>query len=218
MSDDKETAKLRALIERPERCQFWGRDYVITPRLVAAKIGDGKQLVCVTPLFTRPNYIVARVDSAMKHVLDVYAPTRGPFGGERSYLDAIMDAAEEEYGYHGDEEYQDEHGNETRESPVADWGGGCTWGKPFPIEKWRPAPPLVLWFRRDASFNRTGKASGRGPTRWHLPSKADAGLALCRSRGSRRIIIDDERGEAFPPKSARCSVCSRASWQVWRIP
>jgi hypothetical protein len=218
MTNDRATAQLRALIERPERSQLWGVDYVITPRLIAAEIGDGKQLVCVTPLFSRPNYVVARVDSTMKHVLDEYDPTRGPFGGARSYLDAIMEAAEEEYGYHGDEEYRDENGDETRGFPVVDWGGGCTWGKPFPIEKWQPSPPLVRWYQRDASWSCSGKASGHRPTRWHLPSKDDAALALCRLRGPRRIVLDNKHADALPSKNMRCAMCSRASWRTWRIP
>lgn len=214
---DKETAKLRALIERPERCQFWGSNYVITPRLIAERFGDGKMLVCITPIMTRPDYFVARVDSSTKSVLDrcIDCRARSPFGRE-TLLDAIADAQEEEYGYYDNE---DEDGNrEDRGFPWVDWSDGCSWGRPFPVSEWKPAPPLVLWFQRDASFNRTGKASGRGPTRWHLPSKDDAALALCRSRGARRILIDDEHGEALPPKSSRCSMCQRAAWRVWRIP
>ncbi len=45
MSDDKPTARLRWLIERPENVTFWGTKYTITPRLIAHKFGDGKQLV-----------------------------------------------------------------------------------------------------------------------------------------------------------------------------
>ena len=213
MSDDKDTARLRALVERPERCQFWGSNYVITPRLIARKFGAGKKLLCVTPLATRPNYFVVRVDSRIGYPGDPW-----PTGSQVSFIEDVMCAAEEEYGCHGDEEEVDEDGDETRDFPVVDWGIGCSWSEPFPAREWKPAPPLVLWFQRDASFNRTGKASGRCPTRWHLPSKADSGLALCRSRGPRRIIIADKHGEALPPKSARCSMCSRAAWRVWRIP
>ena len=212
MTDDRETARLRALIELPERCTFWGDKYVITPRLIARKFGDGKHLLCVTPMATRPNYFVVRVDSTMEYPGDPW-----PDDSQVSFIEDVMCAAEEEYGYHGDEEERDGDGNETRDFPVTDWGIGCAWGEPFPVSEWKPAPPLVLWHRRDASLNRTGKASGRGPTRWHLPSKEDAGRALCRSRGPRRIILDDEHGEALPPKSTRCVMCSRAAWRVWRI-
>jgi len=207
MSDDKETAELRALVELPERCQMWGQDYVVTPRLIGEKIGDGKQLVCVTPIFERPNYFVARVDSAMTNVLDM-------FRGGREYLDAIMDAAEEEYGYHGDEEYRDEHGDETRGFPVADWGAGCSWGKPFPVAEWKPAPPLVLWHRNLSDRTRSGAK------RWHLPSLHDASAALCRSHGANRIVLDGSRsGSApLPQRSERCAACSRSAWSAWRIP
>lgn len=43
--------------------RFWGRNYIITPRLVEWVHGDGLQVIYFQPLNTRPNYYVARIDS-----------------------------------------------------------------------------------------------------------------------------------------------------------
>jgi hypothetical protein len=130
----RETRKLRRLIERPERCTFWGQPYTITPRLIAEVFGDGAHLICITPLATRPNYFVARVDSATSDVRDP-----SPDSSD-NLLDDIICAAQEEYGYFGDSDYTDEHGDETRPFPVTDWGIGVSWSESFSIADWRPAP------------------------------------------------------------------------------
>ena len=124
----EETRHLRELVERPERVSFWGKEYTITPRLIAHVFGDGRRLMAITPLATRPNYFVARVDSTVTDPLDPF-----PASSQEALLDHIMEAAEEEYGNirHADE---DERGS----FPTAvDWGIGCTWGTPVPIAAWR---------------------------------------------------------------------------------
>lgn len=134
MSDDRETKRLRGLIERPERCRFWGLEYTITPRLIAEKFGDGQRLVCVTPMATRPNYFVARVDSS---TVDVMARSRPPGSTRgRNLLDAIVDAAQEEYGYLADAD--EEAGGYFPET--VDWDVGVTWGEPLLVEDWKPTP------------------------------------------------------------------------------
>lgn len=112
--------RLRAMIEKPHKCVFWGANYTITPRLLDKVFGDGKQLCCITPLATRPNYFVVRVDSGAE--FDVH-----------DILDDIADAAEEEYG-HYDSESDDEY---DRTFPVVDWGMGACWGERFTPEEWK---------------------------------------------------------------------------------
>lgn len=129
MREDRKTRSLRGRIERPQQVTFWGQKYTITPRLIARVFGDGKNLLCVTPLATRPNYFVVRVDSSVTTPQDPF-----PASDQVSLIERIMEAAEEEYGYFGDE--RDENGDESRDFPVVDWGIGCTWGKPFPQEEW----------------------------------------------------------------------------------
>lgn len=117
--------QLRDVIERPQACRFWGREYVVTPQLISRVFGDGALLVCVFPLAARPNYFVARVDSSTKDVRD-------PIPGSRlnSLLDEIVEAAEDDNGHLEDED-EDFHS-----FPVVDWGIGCSWSEPFPISEW----------------------------------------------------------------------------------
>ncbi len=42
---------------------FWGRDHVVTPAVARDHLGDGKTLLYFTPLATRPNWYLIRVDS-----------------------------------------------------------------------------------------------------------------------------------------------------------
>lgn len=125
--DDHETRLFRRLVERPERCRFWGQPYTITPRLIGRIFGDGKHLICITPLATRPNYFVVRVDS-------------GPAFDIHDILNSAIDAAEEEFGYFGDEDELDASGDDPRPFPVTDWGIGVCWGERFPIADWVPTP------------------------------------------------------------------------------
>lgn len=53
-------------------------------------------------------------------------------------LDDIMCAADEEYGYVGDERGPD--GDEIRGFPIVDWSIGCAWGETFPVAEWKPTP------------------------------------------------------------------------------
>jgi hypothetical protein len=65
-SGQREKPRLRLPVKhelRRHKTRFWGRDYVITPRLVDWIHGDGLQVIYFMPLNTRPNYYVARIDS-----------------------------------------------------------------------------------------------------------------------------------------------------------
>lgn len=155
--NSREVRRLRALIERPERCTFW-QPYTITPRLIEKGFGDGRLLICVTPLATRPNYFVVRIDSRTKDLREpapVESAIRKRGGYDVSLLEDIMCAAEEEYGYFGDE--RDASGDETRYFPVVDWGVGCAWGKPFPIAEWTPTIIDSRSHRTEASRRKARK-------------------------------------------------------------
>lgn len=128
---DIETCKLRAAVERPDKRYLWGQLYIVTPRLVSHVFGDGKKLVIITPLDGRPNFIVARVDSSTR---DVYDEPPGNSHWHCDYLlDAIMLAHEDEFGLHD----RDDEG--CQGWPLVDWGMGCTFGEPFPVEDWLPS-------------------------------------------------------------------------------
>lgn len=53
--------ELRAIIEKPYTTRFWGRECRCEPKFVTKKLGNGKLLLAVQPLNTRPNYYVIRV-------------------------------------------------------------------------------------------------------------------------------------------------------------
>lgn len=124
---DRATAKLRDRVERPEWRGLWGQRYRVTPRLITSRFGDGRMLMIVSPISTRPDYFVVRVDSATRD-------PRDPLPGHtRPLIDDIMDAADDEFGSH-DPDVHD--GSSFPES--VDWGLGCTWGEPF--REWIAAP------------------------------------------------------------------------------
>jgi hypothetical protein len=58
----KPRRKIMELVRR-HKVRFWGRNYVITPRLVDWIHGDGLQVIYFMPLNTRPNYYVVRIGS-----------------------------------------------------------------------------------------------------------------------------------------------------------
>jgi hypothetical protein len=121
-------AELKTRIEQPEEVTFWGAKYVITPAFVRAKFGDGKKLLNIIPLNTRPDRYVVRVDSRLitsnwhegqPHIQDC--------------LDYILEAIEWEYG---SARQFDEDDNEIEEKapwPALDESVGVGWGE----ERWR---------------------------------------------------------------------------------
>lgn len=174
MTDDRATRRLRGLIERPERVRFWGRMHTITPTLIAKTFGDGKLLICITPLATRPNHFVVRVDSRTEDVRDP-APQMPRDAHAYGLLDDIMEAAEEEFGYFGDKEERDASGDDPRPFPVTDWGIGVCWGEPFQPTEWVPTP---LVFKRGMRVRiRKPKKQGGG-----------IGVVAGRPRAGARIV------------------------------
>ncbi len=96
------STELRALIEIEREVEFWGQKYRITPLLVDVILGDGKQLVGVQPLDTRPNYYVIRVDSSWgtnnfgngelfcEHIEEVYDAIEDQFGERERRRESLI--------------------------------------------------------------------------------------------------------------------------------
>jgi hypothetical protein len=93
----KSTKLLRAQIERRQAATLWGQKHFITPRLLDHIFGDGRKLIWVSGINTRPAYWVVRADSSycldnhwshddcgLKHPCD--------------WLEDIYQAIEEEFG------------------------------------------------------------------------------------------------------------------------
>ena len=88
------TEQLRAIIEVEQDVTMWGQPHRVTPRLVSEVFGDGRLLLEIIPLATRPNFYVVRVDSS-------WGWNEGGRNNDapiRDHLDEIYDAIEDEYG------------------------------------------------------------------------------------------------------------------------
>jgi len=60
----RETVRLRLIIERRQAGYLWGQKHFFTPRLLGPVFGDGKQLIRMTSINTRPAFWVVRIDSS----------------------------------------------------------------------------------------------------------------------------------------------------------
>ena len=82
-------------------------NYQIKPQLVDNQLGDGLRLVTVTPLATRPNYYIVRVDSKSDFNDDEYIQSTDPGNGQ-NIVEDVIDLIEEQFGYYcGDGDLQD---------------------------------------------------------------------------------------------------------------
>lgn len=129
-----DTARLRAIVERRHKTTFWGRTYFVTPRLVNRIYGDGKKLVGIVPLNTRPNYYVVRVDST-------WSPSNwdtGPTLGE--HTDEMLWDIEEQFGraWYDDDPPQRKRG---RPFPALNDEVGISW---FDASRWFVPANAVL--------------------------------------------------------------------------
>lgn len=103
---------------------FWGQRYRITPRLVSKILGDGKKIIHFTPLATRPDYYIIRVDSQWD--LDN--------GGKDSiydHLEELYNAIEDDYGNYF-EEWQHDNGRtyiKHHDFPALNIDCGSSWGE-----------------------------------------------------------------------------------------
>ena len=108
---DDEVKTLGPFLER-HKTRLWGEEYETTPTLVHTVFGDGRSVVTLDPLSSRPDYYVILADSSIKHFEDFLDYLR-----ENEEL--VFQAIEEEYGNVDDQQYDaDGHAIET---PDEDW-------------------------------------------------------------------------------------------------
>ncbi len=119
----KERRQSLTQICKRHKTTFWGQKYFVTPALVSEIFGDGRQLIYLAPINTRPNYYVVRIDS--KTSLDNWAAN--PFCD--TILNEVLDAIEEQYGRETEEWDHDNGRTYTRHFPfpALEWEGG-EWG------------------------------------------------------------------------------------------
>jgi hypothetical protein len=112
---------------------WWGEDHVITPALVEETHGDGMQLIHVTPIDTRPNYYVLRIDSGVDLENEIFSDHDKEVYG--TIKEMLLQMIEGEYDnidrYEENEKglyYDDETEPFEYEFPILSWGGGM-WGQ-----------------------------------------------------------------------------------------
>lgn len=117
-NEHRRTARLRKVIERRQRATLWGKVYYVTPRLVTEVFGDGRQLIWLAPLATRPNWYVVRIDSRWK--------LSNHETGDllHDHLDDIYNSIEAEF----DVSNSGDVDSVTRPWPAFDHSCGCGWG------------------------------------------------------------------------------------------
>lgn len=107
---------------------FWGHDYEVTPALVDKVFGDGRQVIFFTPLASRPNWYVVRVDSSWSE--DNWNSSATDYVYD--HTDEIYDAIDHQYGNaHYEDEPEDSEGEDF---PSLHDGYGVGWGMIFMLE------------------------------------------------------------------------------------
>jgi hypothetical protein len=112
------------LLEKPYFTKFWGQRCKVRPKFCRTALGDGKKLIFVTPLNTRPDHYLIRVDSSWD---DSNYSDRDCIG---NHIEEIYDALEEWFGYYFDgesSEYEQTDG-EYPGWPVTHLDSGSCWG------------------------------------------------------------------------------------------
>lgn len=124
---------------RHREVHWWGRDYKVKPAVVNTHLGDGKLLLWFSPLNTRPDYYLIRVDSTffgepgseadydnVADVIEAIAEEYGEKEREREHLAEDL----REQGIEPTGENTDLAGNEGRLGwPVLSLDSGYTWGR-----------------------------------------------------------------------------------------
>lgn len=108
-------AALKAAIEVPTEAFHWGSKSTFTPYVCDKVFGDGRALIALVPLNTRPCYYVVRIDSAMAIEGDAFHDL---------LEDGIYRAIEVQFGTARDDET-----DEVDEWPAFDDDSGCGWAR-----------------------------------------------------------------------------------------
>ena len=119
------TDRLADTLEKPRKVHFWGGQQTITPVFIRAKLGNGKLLLRVTPLSTRPNYYLIRVSSRWRHRMD-----RDDW---HDYLDVIYETIEDQCGRsdvdEAGESYRPDGAWIHNDWPALDLDAGIAWSE-----------------------------------------------------------------------------------------
>lgn len=116
--------RLKKMVEKPYKRRWWGYVHTVEAKLLPQKFGDGKVLLGLQPINSRPQYYVVRIDSKWGD---------GSDWNSDDFRDLIEEVSEavEDYFCHVD--LEDDDGNRWGDNeelsawPVADFTLGCSW-------------------------------------------------------------------------------------------
>ncbi len=113
--------KILERLTKPFWTRFWGQRRKSHPVFITKALGDGMKLLAVTPINTRPNYYLIRVDSSWS---DSNRDT--PCVGE--HMDEIYDAIEDQCGRGYEDKYESVTGRERHNPwPALSADSGSSW-------------------------------------------------------------------------------------------
>ncbi len=116
-----EMERLRARVERRQSAYLWDQKYFVTPRLVDQVFGDGKKIIHLAGINTRPAYWVVRIDSQWS------TSNYDPSPCLRDWLEEIYQAIEGQFGT-GEKEDGSLYARSKFPS-ACNLGAGCAWGE-----------------------------------------------------------------------------------------
>ncbi|KKL57400.1 hypothetical protein LCGC14_2235790 [marine sediment metagenome] len=111
---DRELEKLKPFSEQ-HKASLWGEEMNTTPTIVHTVFGNGRSLVTLRPMSTRPDYYVILADSSITSYGDF-------LNFMREHEELVFQAIEEEYG-NVDWQY-DEDDNEIETPGECEWNEG----------------------------------------------------------------------------------------------
>ncbi len=131
---EEEIEKILKHFTREYECHFWGEKHIVKPCLIEHIHGDGLQLVYLTPLDTRPNYYLLRIDSSID-ISDDESLNEEDFEYYGSVCELLLQMVEEEhiniehYDETGEGLYINEDGDTFEfEFPMLSCSSGVSWG------------------------------------------------------------------------------------------
>jgi hypothetical protein len=130
--------------------QLWGQPRTVRPALVAKVFGNGKRVIRLMPLHTRPNYYLVRIDDRWDMNND------GDDMCLRDHLDEILDEIGEEFGERDEDET------------------GC------PLKRWPELKeePGVYWdIAQESDLPPYGRRARSGEAAWKLVAWIGAAFA-----------------------------------------
>jgi hypothetical protein len=116
---------LKAAIEVETTGYLWGQPSTFVPRVCSKVFGDGRALLLLIPLNTRPAYYVVRIDSAWRLGNDEADDASDLW----NFIEDIERAAMEEFGDACEADEDDPDEERPRDWPAYNGDSGCSWAR-----------------------------------------------------------------------------------------